>query len=167
MLRPGSLSDIPAIADVLIRSWQEHYRHFLPDSFLDNLNLDHQIRRHSRIMKSGTTYWVAENEQQQLCGFASYGPDREAKLPSSMELYTIYVDASVQNKGIGQGLLDRVISDIQHEHNGLAVLVMEVNPYRRFYEKNGFVSIGREKMELAGNHLTNIIYLKEWTRKNI
>lgn len=160
-LRKGLPIDIPAIADLLIRSWREHYQHFLPASFLDALDQDHQIRRHERIMSKGTPYWIAENEQNELLGFASYGPSRDTDLPSRMELYTIYVDSHFHKRGIGQGLLDRVIQDLLPSIPSLSVLVMEENPFRAFYEKNGFIIKGRQHMDLDDNQIISLIYKKD------
>ena len=161
-LYEGTFKNLPAIATLLVQSWQTLYASFLPESFLNGLNVHHQIRRHSKAMKAGTRYFVVEDGKNELLGFASFGPCRGESFPASMELYTIYVDEKAQKEGIGSLLLEHVMTEIHTRERTLAVLVMEMNPYRRFYEKQEFEFVGSEAMELGGTVLTNLIFRKDF-----
>ena len=133
----------------------------MPAAFLEELQIDQQLARHQRIFQSGAADIVAENEAGQLLGFASFGPSRFKELPSDVELYTLYVDHLFHRQGIGQLLLNGVLHRLPSDSRSLGVLVMAPNPYRVFYERNGFERIGLQPMELAAFSIDNIVYKKK------
>lgn len=155
-IRSASIDDLPAIVSLLIKVWKESYQDFLPASFLDSLNHEKQIQRHRTYMDREASYYVCENAHQELLGFASVGPARGDSLTTDWELYTLYVDNVYHGQGIGSQLLETVIADIDRQ--AIAVLVMEKNPFRRFYEKQGFLPVAKEEMDLGEVVLVNVVY---------
>lgn len=157
-LRPGEFTDLPAIAALLVDTWQFCYRDFLPAAILDEIRTEQQLSRHEKLFQNGAQYLVAETEDGQLTGFASFGPPRFEALATNCELYTLYVDHHYQHTGIGSRLLDAVYRAVPGSCNSLLVMVMEDNPYRSFYEKKGFLSIGGDDMEIGGMKIHNVLY---------
>lgn len=148
MIRQGLADDIPQIAALLVTTWQEGYASFLPTSFLDAMEVDHQIRRHEKYLNSGAQYYVVEGAEGHLEGFGSYGKSRIAIPDSQTELFTLYVSMQQQGKGIGRRILERIVADMK-ANTPLDVLVMRNNPYREFYRKNGFEAIGEEEVDFV------------------
>ncbi|MEO0471009.1 MAG: GNAT family N-acetyltransferase [Bacteroidota bacterium] len=157
-LRRGTEQDVSDIASLLIRSWQAHYQIFLPESLLSTMKVEKQVRRHRRYLKQGIHYFIAEKEHQ-LIGFASLGPNRSAALSAEYELYTLYVDAAFHHKGIGANLV-RLVETLVPAGHKLGVWVMEPNPFRSFYEQQGFEAAGKEIMDLGETNVVNIGYVK-------
>jgi GNAT superfamily N-acetyltransferase len=160
IIRSGISSDLPAIASLLVHSWQGLYRDIVPAAVLDAMSVDQQLKRHVRIMAQGTAYIVAENAAG-LVGFTSHGRTRFASIPTEAELYTLYVDPLHLRQGIGRRLLHAVLADAHTPWKDLGVLVMKKNPFRAFYDQHGFQVIGEEGMDLGGCQVTNVFYRRE------
>lgn len=114
-------------------------------------------------MQGQAQYLVAENQQGEVVGFASFGKSRNEALYTDSELYTMYVDEAYLGKGIGSQLLFQVINKAKKHHQYLGVFVMEKNKFRSFYEKNSFLLKGTEMMDLGGVEVKNCRYVKELT----
>jgi diamine N-acetyltransferase len=66
---------------------------------------------------------------------------------SSIELMKLYVSLERQNLGIGQGLLEVAVQNLDAEFDTVWLLVWEHNPRAiGFYEKQGFQKIGRQNV---------------------
>lgn len=154
-LRLGTKNDIPNICQLLISTWQSCYADFMPQDFLENLNLAHQIRRHTSSMEKGIIYFIIENDQKELLGFASFGKNRMVEFEGENELRTIYVNKRNQGKAIGKQLLKAVFKALPKSDQTILVSVFEENPYRSFYEKNGFSKIGEELVDLRNFHVNS------------
>ena len=166
IIRQGNKDDIPAIAQLLIKTWSESYRGFLPHAFLDHLDLARQIKRHQSYFKKGISYLVAENNEGELLGFASYGESRFEQIDSELELYTLYVEPTFHGKGIGKQLLEAIIHTTQKEYHYLDVSVFARNPYLKFYMKHGFEKIGEEEVDF-GEFVEAGLILRKDLSKNV
>lgn len=103
--------------------------------------------------------YVAENDDGQIIGFVSGGPERSGDAIYKGELYAIYVLAEHQGKGIGRGLA-RVTCHrlIEQGMTTMLVWVLDTNPWRAFYEALGGKP-AREKQETIGDAtLTEVGY---------
>lgn len=78
-IRLGNKNDIHVIVELLIDTWRSCYKDFIPADFLEGLNLEMQIKRHTRYMQGSAKYFVAENNFNELVGFSSYGKNRNEK----------------------------------------------------------------------------------------
>jgi len=162
-LTQAQAEDIPAIAGLLVRTWQRCYRGILPDPLLDALSVDHQAHRHRQYLAKGIPYFLARHQAGPLLGFASFGPAREPAMGSASELYTLYVDMDHQRKGIGLALLQAVERAAQAQSPALAVSVLKKNPYRAFYEKNAFQTVAELPLDLGAWQETSLILRKEFS----
>jgi GNAT superfamily N-acetyltransferase len=156
-IRKGNTGDIISICKLLIATWQNCYTDFIPASILENLSLDKQIKRHEKYMAIQVKYLIAENTDNEIIGFASYGESRFNEVDAMFELYTLYVDQKIQGKGIGGLLINAVLNDLNSE-DSIAVSVFEKNPYKSFYLKNGFEKVGEELIDLGAVELVGGIY---------
>ncbi len=159
--RIGNSKDIMPISKLLIETWQNAYKDFIPSTFLNNLDLEKQVRRHKKYMALNTKYFIAENEKGQIIGFTSYGKNRFENIDGKNELYTLYVDVAHHGNGIGYALLNLVLSDLEPTQKELLVSVIKKNPFKYFYTRNGFIKIEEEMIDLEGFELTGEIYRRE------
>ncbi|MEZ4851022.1 MAG: GNAT family N-acetyltransferase [Bacteroidia bacterium] len=166
IITQGTKDAIPAIARLLIKTWSESYRGFLPHAFLDHLDMGRQIKRHQSYFEKGISYLVAENDERELLGFASYGESRFERKDSDLELYTLYVEPILHGKGIGKLLLEEMIHKTQEKFHYLDVSVLSRNPYLKFYLKHGFEKIGEEDIDF-GEFVEAGLILRKDLSKNV
>ncbi len=81
---------------------------------------------------------VAEDEDQ-VVGWADFGPSRDGDSAGEMELYAMYVDPAYFRRGIGSLLWNEVVRELAaQERKRLAVWVLSHNASARsFYESMG------------------------------
>ena len=157
-IRIGNINDVPNIAELLIHTWQISYQSFIPADFLESLNLERQIQRHTSYMNGRAKYFIAENTSNEMIGFVSFGANRIATINSTYELYSLYVHHNYQGTGIGQMLLDTVLADLKNEPAQISVSVFQNNPFKEFYIKNDFVHIDVEIINMGKFDLNGEIY---------
>ncbi|MCB0630541.1 MAG: GNAT family N-acetyltransferase [Saprospiraceae bacterium] len=160
----GQKEDIPALAKLLIYTWQQAYRDFLPLSFLEKMDVSRQEKRHQRYMDSGIRYWVVKDREGELCGFTSYGPNRFKQYFNVLELYTLYVAPAHQGNGLGTQLLEQVITENGERYDSIVVSVMSKNPYLGFYLKNDFAVIAEDEIDFGYFQVEGLILEREVRR---
>jgi len=154
-IRSGVESDLEEISELLVASWQQHYS-FLPKSFLESLDVEHQVSRHRKLMNEGVTYLICEVEDS-FAGFASFGSPRAKNNYAKHELFTLYVSDINHRKGIGSSLIQHVKDAVNFE--SIYVEVMKDNRFKEFYTKQGFEKVDTVKMKIGDVEVDNWIYL--------
>jgi ribosomal protein S18 acetylase RimI-like enzyme len=153
-IRPATIDDAPAIAEVHVRSWQWAYRGQIPDDYLDRMSdtLDRRIearRAELANLPLDDRWWVAE-QAGQIVGFAITQPSRDDDVPPlTGEVALIYLLPEAAGKGVGRALFARAVEDLRERGYRRATLwVLESNARaRRFYEAAGFAPDGARKTE--------------------
>jgi GNAT superfamily N-acetyltransferase len=140
-LRPATVEDAAAIGRVHVESWRTTYPGLLPDSYLASMDAADHAARWARLLgQRGSRHLalVAE-EDGELVGFASAGPDRDGDRTYDGELYAIYLLERVQGRGVGRGLVESAADGlVQRGMTGMRVWVLRDNrPARGFYEHLG------------------------------
>jgi GNAT superfamily N-acetyltransferase len=161
-IRRATLADAAAIARVHVTSWQESYRGIVPDTVLDHLSVD------ARLAQWRTSLSDPKDEYHrayvgevggEVCGFASYGYERESDPHYRGELFAIYIMKSAHGKGLGRGLLSAVARGLLDlGFSSMLVWVLEENPARGFYEHLGGMYVREKPIEIAGTHLREVSY---------
>jgi ribosomal protein S18 acetylase RimI-like enzyme len=150
-IRPATVADVPAIAEVHVHSWQWAYRGLLPDDYLDHLSIERRAGMHMQRLATETEErtWVAAQEGR-IVGFAITGPSRDPDAsPGTAELAAIYLRHEATGQGIAHALFDHAVHDLwQRGYEQATLWVLETNARaRRFYEKAGWVPDGTTKTE--------------------
>ncbi len=164
-IRTATPHDAEAIALIHLRSWQEMYKEFIPESVLMNLSLKDRTQQWSDFIKQGVTVIVLELDNQ-MAGFVSVCPFREASSGSIVgEISAIYIHPEYWRKGFGTQLCLAAISELEKKGYKKVVLwVLEGNTQaRKFYEALGFEATSSTKLEEfyeSGALLTDILYQK-------
>ncbi|MBO6511485.1 MAG: N-acetyltransferase [Roseibium sp.] len=117
LVRDAEPKDIPAILAL--------YNHAVRETTAawttQEETLDARLTWYEGRMKQGLPVIVAADEEDQVAGFASYGPFRAKEGYRYTAEHTVYVDPARQRQGIGRTLMTRLIEIA--EANGIHVLV--------------------------------------------
>ncbi|MEV1128636.1 GNAT family N-acetyltransferase [Agromyces sp. NPDC049794] len=147
-VRSARIEDAPAMARVLVRSWQETYRGLMPDRVLDDPDF---VRRRERFWTAALVderyranrIAVAERDGV-VIGVAMSGPPENPEPGWNLHLYVLYVLAAHHGSGAGAALLDAVVGP----HESVALWVADPNPRAQaFYRKHGFAPDGTVQVE--------------------
>jgi len=139
-IRSATLADASAIARVHVESSWSTYRGILPDEVLTNYSYERRTMHWSKVIgnpESTEFVIVAEDEQGQIVGFTSGGPEREG-MPFTGEIYTLYPLSSAQRQGLGRRLMAASMHRlIKQGMKKIVVWVLADNPACTFYEALG------------------------------
>lgn len=153
-IRKAVVADAAFIARVHMTSWETTYRGFVPDEYLDSLNMEDRIKMWSeQLAVTDPMIFVAENPQE-VFGFIGGGRLREPIAAYDGELYAVYLLREGQRCGVGRALM-HTLADTLHTRNlnSMAVWVLEANPAVSFYKALGGVSIAQRTIEIGGASL--------------
>ncbi len=136
--RIAKKDDIPEIARIHVESWQKSFPGIVPQGILDSMSIEK--RTESLIELSSQKEYqtiVAQNSKGEIIGFADFGEARNKDFEFESELYAIYFLKEYQKRGIGSKLFRAVISEIKKGSDSMYLEVLEINPYKNFYDKMG------------------------------
>ena len=142
-IRHATVSDIPALRDLVFKVWPQTYATILPQDKIDYmLELMYSEASLKKQMESGADFIFIDNDSEPV-GYASY----QEMDPGIFKLHKLYVLPSQQGKGTGRYMVDYIIDKIKKQ--GATLLELQVNRGNRarfFYEKIGFTI--REEIDL-------------------
>lgn len=147
-VRQARVQDVPQMARVHVRCWQETYRGLMSDAVLDDPGFPAARERMWTAALTGECYRrnraaVAERDDQ-LVGIAMSGPPEDATAACTRQLYVLYVYAADHGTGVGRALLEAVIDPA----DSVLLWVADPNPRAQaFYRKHGFVPDGTVQVE--------------------
>jgi GNAT superfamily N-acetyltransferase len=154
--------DAAAIATVHIESWRTTYKGILPDDFLARLSHAQREQLWHQVLTDASSpsfVYVAEEENGEIIGFASGGPERNGDAVYTGELYAIYLLAPYQGQGIGRQLVTRLVNRlIQDGRMALLLWVLAENPARMFYEQLGGRPVYEKIVTIGGVPLLEVAY---------
>jgi GNAT superfamily N-acetyltransferase len=148
IVRPAQVQDVPHMARVHVRCWQETYRGLMSDAVLDDPGFPAARERMWTATLTDERYRqnrvaVAERDDK-LVGIAMSGPSEDMTAAWTRQLYVLYVYAADHGTGAGRALLEAVIDPAE----SAALWVADPNPRARaFYRKQGFVADGTAQVE--------------------
>jgi GNAT superfamily N-acetyltransferase len=140
-IRPATLADAPAIAQVRIDGWRTTYRGLIPDDYLDGMELQASIDLWNRVLgaQSTTASVFVATRDGEVIGFAAGNALKEPKHGADVELTAVYLRRDVQRGGIGHRLVAAVVA-AQRAHGAHAMIVWTIagnKGARAFYESLG------------------------------
>ncbi|WP_260682012.1 GNAT family N-acetyltransferase [Alkalicoccobacillus porphyridii] len=160
MIRNAVKQDAAGIAKVHVDCWRTTYKGLMPDSLLDNLSYEQrQEQWENGIGTPQQILFVAEDENQEIVGFACGSKRESAKEPHAGDLMAIYVLEEHQGKGFGKELTAQIFNRL-HEL-GCQTVYVEVlaeNKSKFFYESLGAKLYQEEQMSIMGEDLDVLIY---------
>ncbi|SEQ12528.1 Acetyltransferase (GNAT) family protein [Piscibacillus halophilus] len=158
-VRKAVVEDAKGMAKVHVDSWRTTYAGVVPDEYLNNLSYDERENMWKQATPRGGVY-VAENNEGEIVGFATGGPERSGKYPDYKgELYAIYILKDYQRQGIGKALMKPIVEGLIRDNlTNMVVLVLEDNPSKHFYEATGAKLLDTEDIEIGGKKLIELVY---------
>ncbi|WP_223701562.1 GNAT family N-acetyltransferase [Sutcliffiella deserti] len=135
-IRLATIDDANAIAKVHVDSWKTTYKGLVEESVLDSLSYKNRKTLWDTVIGQGyekSCVYVAENNGD-IVGFVSAGPERTGKYGKIGELHAIYLLEDYHKQGIGKKLCSKVVEFlIQKNYQSMLVWVLAENPSRDFY----------------------------------
>ncbi|UNX56426.1 GNAT family N-acetyltransferase [Georgenia sp. TF02-10] len=150
-IRPATVVDADAIADVHLRCWHETYGEAVPPEVYADRAARRPQQWQDLLADPGPTQtWVAVRGQE-IVGFATAaaaGPGQVRPL----QFQLLYVLAAEQGRGTGTHLLELAVGDAP-----CFLWVAETNTHaQRFYARHGFAPDGARQAGPAGWEVTEI-----------
>jgi ribosomal protein S18 acetylase RimI-like enzyme len=165
-VRRASAADVPAIAEVHVRSWQETYVGQVPQSYLDGLSVEDRIRTWQEWTASAA--WpnpdllVLVDDDDFVVGFASVSASHDGDAATSTgEVPAIYTRRRVWDRGWGRALMGAAMARLREAGYAEATLwVLDTNHRaRRFYQAAGWRWDGTTKSDvIGGQDVTELRY---------
>ena len=132
--------EIKGKAYVHWKSWNEAYKNIVNQEYLSRLTVEkcEEITR-----KYKDNIYVAKDGEK-VVGFVSFGEYRGEDLENAGEIYAIYVLEDYYSLGIGTRLVETAVENLK-DFRTIALWVFKDNSRaRKFYEKCGFLTDGKE-----------------------
>ncbi|HET7819697.1 MAG TPA: GNAT family N-acetyltransferase [Bacteroidia bacterium] len=145
----ASEKDISVISEIARQTWPDTFKNILTlkqiEYMLDMMYSEDSLTK--QIRDKNHVFYLAKDESK-FIGYVSY----ELNHPTSYKtkIHKIYILPSVQGKGVGKLLMNKV-ADIALQNN-TTILSLNVNRDNKainFYEKFGFTKIGREDIDIG------------------
>lgn len=159
-IRPATLNDAPALADIYRCSWLAAYDGLIPDDAIRDVNSgrDDGCRKMLADPSSGW-HFLALRENIPV-GLVSLCRCRNEAASMSGEIRALYLRPEYWRYGYGAKLLkfaEQTLKASGFDHTVLWVLQSNLRA-RRFYEANGFFFDGASKHVTIGTLLTELRY---------
>lgn len=163
LIRPAEAADAEAIGQVHVISWRETYTGILPERVLARLSVEARSRMWRTMLDRpapASAAFVAEDDEGDIVGFASCGPQRTPTLDFAGEYYALYVLQAAQRQGIGRTLMAAMSNQLSRSGLVSASLWVVSDNHRaiRFYERFGGVMVGTQEERRDGYVLSEVAY---------
>ena len=160
-IRQAKIDDIEAISNIKVTGWQNAYRGIIDNEYLDNMNVEHVIRK-NKANFNNKNFIVAEMNQT-VVGFCGYSYNYENNTEADCELIGIYVKPELKRNGIGKKLIKYVINECKTIGKRKLILWCLRKKYlaREFYEAMGGIATSIRWMPIGEKKYEMISYLYE------
>jgi GNAT superfamily N-acetyltransferase len=163
-LREARRGDELAVADVHVRAWQEAYRGLIPDEYLDALDPRDRATRYTFEADdpaAPTTVIAVDGAgdgEEQILGFTTICPSRDADAPGLGEVVALYVDPERYRGGVGRVLMAEARRRLREAGFTEALLwVLDGNDRATsFYEREGWTPDGARRVEHPYGVVSNV-----------
>lgn len=152
-IRPATAEDIPTIRSIALRTWPVAYGAILAPAqlqyMLELMYNPNALAEQFRTAEHRFAVWEAAGEAE---GFAGY--EHSHGTAGRTKLHKLYVSPTAQGTGAGRALLRYVIQAAQEV--GDVVVQLNVNRFNRartFYERNGFVVVRDEVIDIGHGYV--------------
>jgi L-amino acid N-acyltransferase YncA len=160
-IRKANIQDAQGIGKVHVDSWRTTYKGILPDDFLNNLSYEQRTELWKKNISDATNYvLVAENEQDEIIGFATGGTRKTNSVSNATDLTSIYLLEKYQGVGIGKQLLKELFTYFKQQgYEKVFVEVLAENKTRDFYEYYGAQYVNSIEIKIGGKIVEELIYV--------
>jgi ribosomal protein S18 acetylase RimI-like enzyme len=152
-VRPATLRDAKAIAEIHVAAWQDAYKGLLPDAALDALSVQKRQAFWREAIDLCEPQVLVAHIDNEVMGFVGFDRSRDKGTPSTTgEIWAIYASPVHSEKGVGLALWDAARDGLQEEGCIKVTLWTYLRNERalRFFELAGF------KRELGSAKTTEV-----------
>lgn len=169
IIREANIKDVKSIAKVNLDTWKTTYSNIISQDYLNSLSYGKYEIIWEKILnnlKKTSYFYVAEEKNGNIIGFAWAGLNRGSQTKEIGELYAIYVLKRYQRKGIGKALFSSIFKNFYEKNiKNVIVWILKKNINRKFYESlQG--KYYKEKREKIGDKHYNLIAYR-WDNMDI
>lgn len=160
--RKATTADAGAIARVQVGSWRASFQGILDQAWLESFSVELRTEAYAHRLADRRQFYemlVAEHVGE-VIGICDVGAARVADAYGcAAELYSFYLNKSYQRRGIGHRLF-RAAAEllVANGRESVYLEVLEVNPYRGFYDKLGGEIVGRGLIDGHGREYATLFY---------
>lgn len=168
-IREAKISDASVLAKIRVDAWRTTYKGIISDEYLNSLSYTEQEKRWINTLTNAEndkkSIFVAEDNENGIVGFTTFGVERNEDTFYKGELYAIYILKEHQNKGIGKLLFNTALENLNEmNYNSMIIWALEQNINAcRFYELMGgrkvnekYIAIGDLKLKEIAYELTHL-----------
>jgi len=152
VVRLAAPSDAKQIATIHVETWQNTYRGFIPNSYLNSLSIPNRTKKWLSMLNDKndkSVYFVGEIDNR-VMGWLSLCKCRDRDASNTWgELGGMYIHPLAQSKGLGTALMQEGLKQLKklgYEKATLWVLTSNIKA-RRFYESKGWRLDGKIKVD--------------------
>lgn len=133
-------TDVTYVAPIHLKSWKACYGKFIPAEYLDNkINAFGILDEYNCLKNQGYAMWLAKANETPVA-VAIFGPDPCDVSRGRIE--ALYVAAEWQDRGVGTGLLEAVLGEL--DYTEVVLKCAEQNEAGcRFWWRRGFRPMGQ------------------------
>lgn len=161
-IRAALPADAGAIARVQVASWGTTYRGIVADPYIDALSVAERERRWRTMLTDplGRCFaYVAADDDGEIVGFGSGGPQRSTLSGYEGELQAIYLLQRAQRQGVGRALTRAIAQRLLDDGmSSMVVWVLADNPSRAFYEALGGMLVEEQSVVVGEQTLQGVAY---------
>lgn len=140
-VRPATLRDAKAIAEIHVAAWQDAYKDLLPAATLDGISVQKRQAFWREAIDYAEPQVLVAHLDNQIMGFAGFDRSRDKGTPATTgEIWAIYASPIHWDKGVGLALWDAARDGLQEEGCTKVTLWTYLRNERalRFFELAGF-----------------------------
>ncbi|WP_280771928.1 GNAT family N-acetyltransferase [Salipaludibacillus daqingensis] len=165
IIRQAKLDDWKGIAHVHVDCLHSAYSETLPSNTLEKFTyIDREKRWQKDLQKSingGTMTYVAEDQNNEIVGFALGGTMRDARLRIKYtgEIYGLYVHPDYQGQGLGKKLFESVAEHLASVHfSSMALWTFGNLDSCSFFKHLAGQQVYEKKTTVGGKELVEYAY---------
>jgi ribosomal protein S18 acetylase RimI-like enzyme len=157
-VRTATPADVPRIAALQLRAWQETYGALVPQAVIDSFSVQRRAEQWQRHLVSEddlARLELVEDAAGRLVGFGATAAPQEGALGWDAELVALYLLDEAKRRGLGRRLLVPLlahVADAGSSSVGFWVLCQNLAA-RAFYAHLGAIEVGERVETLAGRAL--------------
>ena len=153
------------IATIHVETWRIAYRGIVPDEFLDGLSIEQRHAAWQKSLEAGEPpTWVAEDGDTTLGWISAAGSRDPDALPSTGEIWAVYVEPGHWSKGVGRALCAEAEQELRKQgFNDVTLWVLKENERaQRFYLSIGFIhDAGADRIIERGGKTLNEVRMRK------
>ena len=149
MIRHAVINDASRIAEIHVLGWQCAYKGIVSDEYLfKTISVNKRIKYFKKAIEENLEETYVYDDTGLIKAFMTIGKSRNEDKKKAFELWGLYVEPLLKGQGIGTEMIKYCEKcAIEREYKEIILWVFKKNEKsRKFYEKMGYLSDGKEEM---------------------